>query len=341
MNNKLNVLFYAAIFLAGGLALSSGAQAQTAKDFYKGKTINLIVGFTPGGGYDTYARLLSRHFSRHLPNNPNIIVQNMPGSGSALAVRYLDAGAARDGTVISAFNPGVISEALMNPERMNIKFNEVAWVGSITRDFRVCYAWHTTPIKNWADLVQGKEFVVGDNGIGTGARANSSVLKNLFNFNIKQVTGYPGSAEMSLAIERGELEGQCTSWSSISSDWRRDKKITPLVRFSPVRTPDIPESVQFIGDLAKTQEQKDIIGILIGPGELGRPYIMSKSVPVDRLQVIRTGFDATMNDPAFITEAEKMQLPVNPVTGAAAEAIIARIFNSPPETLEKAKGILK
>lgn len=340
MNNKLNVLLYAAV-LSVGSSLISGAQAQTAKDFYKGKTINLVVGFTPGGGYDTYARLVSRHFSRHLPNNPNITVLNMPGGGSAVAVRHLDATAASDGTVISAFNPGVISEALMNPEKMNIKFNEVAWVGSITRDFRVCYAWHTTPIKGWADLVQGKAFVVGDNGIGTGARVNGSVLKNLFKFNIKQVTGYPGSAEMALAIERGELEGQCTSWSSINSDWIRDKKITPLVRFSPVRTPDIPENVQFIGDLAETQEQKDIIGMLIGPGELGRPYIMSKRVPIDRLQVIRAGFDSTMKDSAFLAEAKKMRLPINPATGAEAEAIIDRIFNSSPELVEKTKAILK
>ncbi len=340
MTKKLAFWLAAKVFIAGMLT-SLGAQAQSAADFYKSKPLTIVVGFTTGGGYDTYARVLARHYNRYIPGVPTIVVQNMPGSGSLAAVRYLDATAPKDGSVMTAFNPGVISESLMDPERIKLKFTDVAWVGSITRDFRVCYSWHTTPVKTWSDMAGPREFVIGDDGIGTGAHINGAILRNLFGRKIRQVTGYPGSAEMSIAIERGELEGQCTSWSSINKDWIRDNKINPLVRFSPVRTPDIPESVPFVGEFATTQEQKDILGLVISPGELGRPYVMSKQVPTDRLNLLRTAFDATMKDAAFLAEAAKLQLPVNPATAAEAEKIIVKIYSEPQALVEKAKVMIR
>lgn len=338
---KKPVLSLAAYVFIAGMLTSFGAQAQSAADFYKSKPLTIVVGFTTGGGYDTYARVLARHYNRHIPGAPTIVVQNMPGSGSLAAVRYLDATAPKDGSVMTAFNPGVISESLMDPERIKLKFTDVAWVGSITRDFRVCYSWHTTPVKTWSDMGGPREFVIGDDGIGTGAHINGAILRNLFGRKIRQVTGYPGSAEMSIAIERGELEGQCTSWSSINKDWIRDNKINPLVRFSPVRTPDIPESVPFVGEFATTQEQKDILGLVISPGELGRPYVMSKQVPADRLEALRTAFNATMKDAGFLAEAEKLQLPVNPATAAEAEKIIVKIYSEPQALVEKAKVMIR
>ena len=329
------------ICVAMGCALAASAVGQPAADFYKGKTINIVVGFTPGGGYDTYARLLSRHFGPHVPGQPNVIVQNMPGAGSLTAVRYLDSGAVRDGTVIGAFNPGIITESLVEDEKTRFNFTSVAWVGSITRDFRVCYTWHGLGVKNWDDVMNRKELVVGSVAVGTGAYINGQILKNIFNVRLKHIFGYPGSAEQRIAIERGELDGECGSWSSVSEDWIKNKKAVPFVRFSPVRTPDIPEEVPFIGDLAKTQEQRDLVDLLITAGELGRPYVTSKQVPPDRLATLRLAFDATVAVQPFLAEAEKLRLPVNPATGAEAEKIIARIYAFPPELVEKAKAAIK
>src|SRR5262249_20848990 len=153
------------------------------------------------------------------------IVQNMPGAGSLTAVRHLNAVAAKDGSVITAFNPGVITDSLTNPERIKVKFTDVAWLGSITRDVRVCYAWHTAPIKSWDDLAKGGEFIMGATGTNTSNYVNGAVLRKLFGLNVKQITGFPGSNEMRLGIERGELHGDCGSWSSITPDWIRRNRI--------------------------------------------------------------------------------------------------------------------
>lgn len=332
---------FGVLSLAIGFGVAASAVAQPATDFYKGKTVNLVVGFTPGGGYDTYARVLSRHYGAQIPGQPNVIVQNMPGAGSLQAVRYLDSGAVKDGTVITAFNPGIITESLVEDEKTRFNFTSVAWVGSITRDFRVCYVWHGLGVKNWDDVMNRKELVVGSVAVGTGAYINGQVLKNIFNVRLKHIFGYPGSAEQRIAIERGELDGECGSWSSVSEDWIKNKKAVPFVRFSPVRTPDIPEDVPFIGDLAKTQEQRDLVDLLITAGELGRPYVISKQVPQDRLATLRQSFDATVAAPGFLAEAEKLRLPVNPATGAEAEKIIARIYAFPQELVEKAKLAIK
>lgn len=323
--------------LAVGLGLAASAVAQPAADFYKGKTVSLVVGFTPGGGYDTYARVLSRHYGAQIPGQPNVIVQNMPGAGSLTAVRYLDSNAPKDGTAISAFNPGIITDSLVEDVKTRFNFTSIAWVGSITRDFRVCYVWHGTGIKNWDDVMNRKELVVGSVAVGTGAYINGQILKNVFNVRLRHVLGYPGSAEQRLAIERGELDGECGSWSSVSEEWIQKKLAVPFVRFSPVRTPDIPETVPFIGDLAKTQEQRDLVDLLITAGELGRPYVMSKQVPQERLAILRASFDATMTAPSFRAEAEKLRLPVYPATGVEAEKIIARIYAFPQSLVEKAK----
>ena len=317
------------------------ASAQGA-DFYKGKTVNIVVGFSPGGGYDAYARLVARHLDRYILGNPTVVVQNMPGAGSLTAVRYLDASAAKDGTVITTFNPALITESFASPETVqNFKFSDVAWIGSVTRDFRVCYAWHASGVKTWDDLMKRDEYIMGGTAKGTGSYVNGAIMRNVFGAKIKTILGYPGSAEQRLAIERGELDGDCGSWSSIGQDWIKGNKIVPFVRFSPVRTPDIPESVPFIGEFAKTQEQKDLLNMLIAAGELGRPYIISKQVPAERRQILLKAFDALMEDKQFLADADKTKLPVNPATGGEAEKIIDAIYQAPLELQKKAGAAIE
>lgn len=332
----------AGVVAAATLVIGLTAGPAVAEDqFYKGKTLTIVVGFSPGGGYDTYARALARYVSPHIPGNPTVIVQNMPGAGSLTSVRYLDTTAPKDGTVITHFNPGLITESLTNPGKIKMKFSDVGWVGSITRDFRVCYSWHTSPLKTWDDLAKAPEYILGATGTGTSNYVNGAILRNVLGLKVKQVTGFPGSAEMRLAIERGELQGDCGSWSSIPDDWIAQKKINTLVRFSPQTTPDMPQNVPYVRDLAKTEEQKRVLDIVLAAGELGRPFVVSKQVPADRLSTLRAAFLATLKDKGFLAEAKKQGLPVYPVSGEEAEKMIANMYSAPPELIEKAKAAVK
>lgn len=333
----------AAIAIPGAaLALGLASSAATAQDdgFYKGKTINIIVGFSPGGGYDTYARTLARYFGKHVPGTPNIVVQNMPGAGSLAAVRHVASVASKEGVTIGAFNPGVITDSLITPEQVKLKFSDLIFLGSITRDFRVCYAWKDAGIKSLKDL-EGKQFIMGGTGPGTGNYLNGAMLRNVLGYNVKQILGYPGSNELRLGIERGELTGDCGSWSSTPEDWIRDKKINPFLSFSPARTPDMPEGIPFAGDVVTDPEKKQIINMLIAAGETGRPYIVAKETPAARVKVLRDAFMASMKDAEFLADAAKQNLPVNPVDGLAAEKLINAIYDKPAELIAKAKAAAK
>ena len=332
-----------AVALAAAATVSLARSPASAQDdtFYTGKTVTVVVGFSPGGGYDIYARTIARHIGNHIPGKPHVIVQNMPGAGSFTSVRHLDGPASKDGTIITAFNPGLITDTLTEPEKFKIKFTEFAWLGSITRDVRVCYAWHTSPVKSMQDLLDGKEFIMGATGTNTSNYVNGAVLRNLFGFKIRQITGFPGSNEMRLATERGELFGDCGSWSSIPADWIAANKIVPFVGFTKRSLPEIPKDVPFIGSFAKTEEQRQVLDIVIAAGELGRPYILSRQVPAGRVALLRKAFDATMKDANFLGDAKKQDLPVDPATGAEAEEILKSIYSAPAEYVAKAKSVMK
>ena len=194
--------------------------ALAAEDeFYKGKTVTLVVGYSAGGGYDQYARALARHLGSHIPGNPSVLVQNMPGAASLTAVRYLDANAPKDGTVITTFDPGLITESFASPEIFKVRFSDYQWVGTMLRDIRICYAWGATGIKTWDDMMKRKEFLIGTTAKGSNAYVNGAILRKIFNAPVRQIAGYPGSNEQRLALERGELEGNCGSWSAMPQDW--------------------------------------------------------------------------------------------------------------------------
>lgn len=332
----------AAACLAASLAtFAAPAQAQGVADFYKGKSMTIVVGFSPGGGYDVYARLLARHIGRHIPGTPDVIVQNAPGAGSLTAVRQLDATLAKDGRYMTAFNPALLLESLVNPEKTKFNFANLSWIGSMYPDVRVCYFWHTTGIKSWNDLVARKEVNIGATGHGTGAYVNAAILKNLFNLPVRIILGFPGGQEQLIAIERGELDADCGSWSSVPQDWLRDGKVTPLVTFSAGKVEGMPESVRYLGEFAKTQEQKDVLSFLTAGGELGRPYVMAQAVPAERVAAVRRAFDASMKDPALLAEAAKINAPIIPTPGERAKEIIERIYASSPQVVEKAKKVIE
>jgi tripartite-type tricarboxylate transporter receptor subunit TctC len=310
-----------------------------ADDFYKGKTFTIVVGFSPGGGYDVNARGLARHLSAHIPGNPNIIVQNMPGAGSLTSVRYLDVTAPKDGTAMTIFNPGLVIQSIMQPDKVQLDFRKYGWIGVVTPDFRVCYGFGPNGVKSWDDMMHRKEFVLGSTARGSGNYINGATLREVFHAPIKQILGFPGSAEQRLAIERGELDGDCGSYSSIPIEWIRDGSAHNFVRFTAKRPPEIPESAAYIGTFTTTDEQRQILDVLDASDEVGRPFIMSKQVPPERVAIIRKAFNDTMQDKEFLAEMEKQQLPVNPMTGEEAETIVAKMMSAPPAVVAKARAI--
>jgi tripartite-type tricarboxylate transporter receptor subunit TctC len=315
------------------------ATLARADDFYKGKTFTIVVGFSPGGGYDVNARGLARHLAAHIPGNPSIIVQNQPGAGSLTAVRSLDVTAPKDGTVMAIFNPGLVTQSIVQPDKVKLDFRKFSWIGVITPDFRVCYGYGPNGVKSWDDMMHRKEFVVGSTARGSGAYINGATLREVFRAPIKQILGFPGSAEQRLAIERGELDGDCGSYSSIPVEWVRDGLAHSFVRFTAERPPEIPESAAYIGSFATTDEQRQILDVLDASDEVGRPFVMSRQVPPDRVAIIRKAFNETMQDKDFLADMAKQQLPVNAMPGEAAEAIVGKMMNAPPAVVAKARAI--
>jgi tripartite-type tricarboxylate transporter receptor subunit TctC len=320
------------------VALALVPQAR-ADDFYKGKLFTIVVGFSPAGGYDNYARVLSRYIGNHIPGNPKVIVQNMPGAGSLTSVRYLNLTAPKDGTVMVIFNPGMVTQSIVQPDKINLDFRKYAWVGVVTPDYRVCYSYGDKGPTTWDDMMHGKEFVLGSTGKSSGNYINGATLREVFHAPVKQVMGYPGSAEQRLAIEQGALDGDCGSYSSIPLEWIDKNLVHPFVRFTRQRVDEIPESAVYIGTFAKGDEQQKLLNLLNGGDEVGRPFIMSKEVPADRLAVIRKAFDDTVKDPAFLAEMGKQQLPVHPLTGEEAEKIVNELVDAPPAIVALAKPL--
>jgi tripartite-type tricarboxylate transporter receptor subunit TctC len=330
------------IVLAVALSLPSAAQAAGVEDFYKGRTVSLIIGFSPGTGYDIYARLLARFIGRHIPGNPTVIAQNMPGAGSLKAVSYIHSVAPKDGSVIATANRSAPLEPLLGEAQFDGR--SFAWLGSIASSSSLCATWHTTAIRTWQDALT-KPFALAGEGSGAEPDSFARLLKNLFGAKVKLVTGYPGGNEMNLAIERGEVDGRCGwSWDSIKStrpDWLRDKKINLLAVFSLQKAADIPAEVPLIGDLAANDEQRQILRLHLAGQSFGRPFFAAPGLPQDRKAALRAAFDATMQDAEFIAETNKVKLEVSPTSGAEIDRLLAQVYATPKDVIEKAKQAVK
>lgn len=324
------------------LALATPAMAQSLADFYTGKNVTMVIGLSPGGGYDTFGRAVARFIGNHIPGRPNVIVQNMPGAGSLTAVLYLDNAAPKDGTVITTFNPGIITDAITDPARAKKKFTDLGWIGSATDSFRMCYFTAKSGIRTYDDLKRDKTVNVGGGGgIATAAFNDVGILKNLMKLNVRPVVGYPGRAEVHLAMERGELDGECGTIEGIPDDWIRDKKVHVVAKTAPGEGVGIPENTPWLGKFLISRDDIDVLNFLTLTNKLGRPYVTSKQVPADRLAALRTAFDATMKDTEFLAAADKQRLNINPATGIEAEKIIEQIYAVPARISDRARDVIK
>jgi len=335
MSNKFAFLASAAAIAATAMIPADSAAAAD-EDFYKNKTVSLVVGFSPGGGYDTYGRLLANNMGRHIPGNPKFIVRNMPGASSLKSVKYLDLTARKDPLVLVHFNPGVIMKSLTDPKTVGMDLTKIKYVGSISGEVRVCYFTKASGIRNLEDFFKRDKVIMGATSTGATSFINASLLRTLFGAKIKHVTGYPGSAEQRIALERGELEGMCGSWTSIPSAWVKSEKIVPIVRFAKMTLDDMP-SMPYVMDMAKTKELQQILKLVLSSGEFGRPVAMGPEVPAAQLKIIRTAFNATVKDKKFLAEADKRKREVtSPMTGEEVEAAVKELYETPKDVVAKA-----
>ncbi len=331
-------LAFIAAFVAVAILPWGPAKAESVEEFYSGRTVELYIGYSPGGGYDTYARTIARHLAKHIPGTPTIVPKNMKGAGSLKLTNYMYNVAAKDGSVIATVGRGMAMEPLLGGKGIQFDPQKFNWIGSANNEVSICGAWHETGIKTWEDVL-AKELIVGGTGSGADTDTFPLLLKNMFGAKLKLISGYPGGNDVLLAMERGEVGGRCGwSWSSVKAkkrDWVRDGKVNVFLQMSVAKHPDLPD-VPLVMDLAKTTEDKQILKLIFARQVMGRPYLAPPEVPAERVKALRRAFEATLQDPEFLAEAEKAKLEINLVTGTEIEELLTEIYAAPKEIAEKA-----
>lgn len=332
--------------LAASLAIffaAAPARAQSAEDFYRGKTITMLVASGVGGGYDAYARTFARYATKHIPGNPTIIAKNMPAAAGLAAASNLYNNADRDGLTIAALTNVVALDPLFGNPGARFDAQKFGWIGSIGKLQNVCATWHTSPVKTIEDA-RKRDVIVA----GAGASSNTAVVPKIVNellgTRFKVVSGYDPTGGLTLAVESGEAEGICgLSWSTMKAsrpEWISGKKLNVIVQVAMEKLPelpDVPSALELIADPAK----RKVLELILIRQEMGRPLATSPGVPADRLAALRKGFEATMKDPDFLAEAEKVQLEIEPLSGARIEALLKSAYEATPAIVAQAAALVE
>jgi tripartite-type tricarboxylate transporter receptor subunit TctC len=317
------------------------AQAATAQETID-RPVTIYVAGTAGGGIDLYARLFARHFGRHVAGKPNVTVQVMPGAGGIRAANFLAEQAPRDGTAIATFASGPILEPLIGARNPGYDMSSFTWLGAMNKDFGLCIASATTPFKT-IDDVRRQQMVVAGTGAGSETDTWPIVLNDVLGTKFKLVTGYLGSQETILAIERGEAHGRCVfSLSALKiakPDWLHDKKINVLVLTALAASADFP-GVPAVVDLVSKPQDRQLLELMVGPGAMARSFVAPPALPAGKATLLRRAFDATLQDAEFRTEAARMQADLAPTTGEEVQALVARIYATPRPVIERVKKLL-
>jgi tripartite-type tricarboxylate transporter receptor subunit TctC len=323
--------------------------AQTAiADFYRGKTFTMIIGSTPGGGYDTYARLIARFMGPHIPGSPSVVVQNMPGASSNVAAAYMFNAAPKDGLEMAAVTPGAIMEPLLSDKvQVKIDASKFNYIGRATKDVYVCIVRKDAPIQRFEDVFS-KEFIVGAVAEGGSTRDFPLLLRNVLGAKFRIINGYAGNREVTLALDKGELQGVCgNSYSGlkvIEAAWfQPDGLVRVLVQEDLKGSPELnAKGVPLAINFAKTDEQRQIISLLYEELSFARPYLMAPGVPAPRVEAIRAAFTATLQAPEFLAEAHRINVDItDPLSGEDLQKLIAKMYSAPADIVEKTRLALK
>lgn len=322
------------------LAFSGLAQAQATDTFYKGRTVDLVIGYPPGGSNDVYARAVSRFLGRYLPGNPTVVPRNMPGGGSLLAANHMYSIAPKDGSTIAIISPtAALDQKLGNPA---VKFDagKFNWLGRISSSVNQVMIWHTQPYKTWQDALS-TEIALAATGAGSTVSVYPTVLNNVVKTKFKLVMGYKGSGEAMLAMERGETHGHSTSFEALKTqhpDWLQTGKVRILVQFALKRHHEMP-TVPTALEIAQTDEEKAILTAVLAATEVGKPVLTAPNVPAERVTLLRRAFDQMVKDPEFAAEFTKQGLDLEPLPGEALQKLVEDVANIPPALAEKVKAI--
>jgi tripartite-type tricarboxylate transporter receptor subunit TctC len=340
MHSLLFNFFAAALAVA---AIPDSAHADSAADFYKDKSIRLIISGESGGTYDTDGRMLAKHMARHIPGNPRVIPENMLGASGRVAANYLYNAAPKDGTVIAILQQSVALGQALGESGIQYDAARFNWIGSPVRPDETLVVWHTTGVKSIEDAKK-KEVIIGATS-PTGMNYLYPKLANeLLGTKFKIVTGYPGGTPIMLALERGEVEGRGSNpwsdWKARKPDWVKERKIVPLMQMSLFKHPDLPD-VPLMVDLAPNETARAVFELVTITGELGRPFLTAPDVPADRVKALREAFDATMKDPEFLAEAAKTQKEIHPIHWEEMDKLVKRVLGAPKEARDILKGVLK
>ena len=333
----------AAVALSALLLTPFTAAADAIEDFYKGKNITLVIGFAPGAGYDTYGRLIARHFGRMMPGHPSIIPQNMPGAGSLKSANHIYNVAAKDGTVLGMFASSTAFEQMFGGEGVQFDTAKFTWIGNIDESIGTCAVWHTTGVNTFDELLK-TDLIFGGSGPAAVTSQHAVALRNLLGAKIKLVQGYNGAQDVKLAMARGEVQAGCgMALSSLKSQHAQEWKsgqLKPVVQLAIERSPDLP-TVAHIYDYAKDEEMRQVFDLVFGRHVIGRPISAPPGLPTDRKLALRKAFMDTMKDATFKTEAEKLQLDITPSDGDGVEKLFSRFFSYPKPVIEKAIAAMK
>jgi tripartite-type tricarboxylate transporter receptor subunit TctC len=336
----------AAGILAATATVMAVTMAPATEDFYAGKTIDFFIGSNPGGGYDIYARTLARHMGQYIPGHPTFVPKNMVGAGSAKAAAYMQTIAPKDGTAIGAIFPGAIMEPLLG-DRAKAQYDppKFQYIGTADNGTRLCIAWHGSQTKTFADA-QKRKTVVGASQAGGSSRDYAYLHKHLNGAQFDVVSGYKGTVDIMLAIERGEVEGTCGyDWSSLRTQrpqWIAEKKINILVQVGLDSNPELTKmGVPDIWKFIKNDEDKKVAELIVTQQVFGRPYFVPAGTPPERVKMLREAFDKTMADPGFLEDAKRLRLDIEPLGGAKVQGLIEKVYATPAAIVARAKEAVK
>lgn len=318
------------------LFVVSPAWAQSEDQFFAGKNLQMIIGVSPGGGYDTWGRIVARHIVKKIPGQPTAVPQNMPGAGSITAGNYIYTAAPKDGTVLGILNRDAPLAPMTGSAAARFDATKFSWIGTPTVETNVCVLSRNSKIRSVEEL-KTKELILGAVGPGSGSYNYPKAVAALLGFKIKLISGFPGSTDVFLAVERGEVDGMCESLDSVET--RKpgaiaNKQLHVLFQGGIEPSAELP-GVPFIRDFARTDEERQALRLLYAGQGLGRPFIGPPDLPVVRLKTLRFAFDETMKDPDFLAEAKKLRLDVDPRTGAQLETLVKELYSAPKELVQK------
>jgi tripartite-type tricarboxylate transporter receptor subunit TctC len=333
-------IFWRAWLAALPLALGGPARADAVADFYKDKTLSIVVGHEAGTGYDIYTRTLARHMGQHIPGNPGVVPQNMPGAGGLTAANWLYNVAPKDGLVISIFATEAALQPLFGSKQAKFDPVKFSWIGNLDESVATCVVSEKSGITSLDQMFQ-RETLIGATGATSPTSSFAFGLANFVGAKLKIVQGYKGSADLKIALQRGEIEGACgVSLSTLKSQWRDDLqsgRVRPIIQFSLKKSPELP-GVAHVYDYAKSAEDLQLFDIAFGLHVLGRPVLAPPDLPSERVQALREAFMKTVRHPDFIADAEKLGLSLTPSSGEDVEPLVARFFSYPPAVIEKARA---